>query len=225
MNRQRTLSPPAAEVLHVDGGEPISSESIAAVQSFCNRLEDRLGPGPAVIRVSGVPDPSWARDLSVGLVSKWERAVRRLERAPLPTVAIASGDCSGTALDVLLTADIRIAVRGTRLIPVTYAEATWPGMVLYRLARHADLGAVRRAALLGSPLDAVVAAEAGLVDEVVDDPDRALETVAALAAGLAGRELAIRRQLLLDAGHTRFEDALGAHLAACDRALRRASRA
>jgi isomerase DpgB len=45
--------------------------------------------------------------------------------------------------------------------------------------------------------------------------------VVALTAGVAGEELAIRRQLLLDAGHTRFEDALGSHLAACDRALRR----
>lgn len=221
MDRQTTLSPSVVEALYVDGGKPVSPESIAAVQDFCHRIEDRPGPGLAVIRVGGVPDAAWARDLSVGLVSKWERALRRLERAPLPTVVIASGDCSGIALDVLLTADVRIAVRGTRLIPVAHAHATWPGMVLYRLARHADVGPVRRAALLGTPLDAVAAAEAGLVDEVVDDPDGALDAVAALAVGLAGRELAIRRQLLLDAGHTRFEDALGSHLAACDRALRR----
>jgi isomerase DpgB len=194
---------------------------IEAVRTFCNRIEDRLVTGLAVIHVSGVPDASWARDLSVGLVSRWERVLRRLERAPLATVAIASGDCSGTALDVLLTVDVRIAVRGTRLVPVAYDDATWPGMVLYRLARHAYVGPARRAALFGTPLDAVTAAQAGLVDEVVDDPDAALDAVVALTAGVAGEELAIRRQLLLDAGHTRFEDALGSHLAACDRALRR----
>ena len=33
----------------------------------------------------------------------------------------------------------------------------------------------------------------------------------------------LRRRLLLDAGYTSFEDALGAHLAACDRALRLAA--
>jgi len=38
-----------------------------------------------------------------------------------------------------------------------------------------------------------------------------------------GRELSIRRRLLLEAASTSFEDALGAHLAACDRALRRAA--
>ena len=37
-----------------------------------------------------------------------------------------------------------------------------------------------------------------------------------------GRELAIRRRLLLDATTTSYEDALGAHLAACDRAVRSA---
>jgi isomerase DpgB len=36
-----------------------------------------------------------------------------------------------------------------------------------------------------------------------------------------GAEMAIRRQLIFEAGSTTFEDALGAHLAAADRALRR----
>ncbi|KOG89867.1 enoyl-CoA hydratase, partial [Streptomyces varsoviensis] len=39
-------------------------------------------------------------------------------------------------------------------------------------------------------------------------------------SGLSGKDLAIRRQLLLDARTTSFEDALGPHLAACDRLLR-----
>ncbi|MCZ9336264.1 enoyl-CoA hydratase/isomerase family protein, partial [Streptomyces sp. TRM76130] len=48
--------------------------------------------------------------------------------------------------------------------------------------------------------------------------------VAGLAGGLSGKELAIRRQLLFDAANTAFEDALGPHLAACDRALRGTAR-
>ena len=169
-------------------------------------------------------DPAWARKLNVGLISKWERALRRFERVPVPTVGVASGDCSGIALDILLATDVRIALRGARLIPSMHGDATWPGMALYRLARHAASGPIRRAALLGRPLDAAEAARADLddlVDEVVDEPGPAVAAVAGLAAGVAGTELAIRRQLLLDARDTRFEDALGSHLAACDRALRR----
>jgi isomerase DpgB len=56
---------------------------------------------------------------------------------------------------------------------------------------------------------------------VVDEPGAAVAAIARQAAGITGTELAIRRQLFLDAGHTRFEDALGSHLAACDRTLRR----
>jgi isomerase DpgB len=41
-----------------------------------------------------------------------------------------------------------------------------------------------------------------------------------VASAAPGAELAIRRQLMLEAMTTTFEDALGTHLAACDRALR-----
>jgi len=208
-------------VLHVDGRQPVSAAAVEEILRLCDRAEDGELTGAAIVQVTGVPDPAWARELNVGLISKWERALRRLERAPVPTVAIASGDCSGIALDVLLATDVRVAVRGARLIPSRHGDATWPGMALYRLARHATGGPVRRAALLGGPIDAADAARAGLVDEVVDDADTAVQAIARLASGIAGTELAIRRQLLLDAGHTRFEDALGSHLAACDRALRR----
>jgi isomerase DpgB len=39
--------------------------------------------------------------------------------------------------------------------------------------------------------------------------------------GSAMSELAVRRRLLLEAPSATFEDALGAHLAACDRLMRR----
>jgi|SRR5882757_1224407 len=50
-----------------------------------------------------------------------------------------------------------------------------------------------------------------------------LEDLAAAAGLRSGREPAIRRQLMYDAATTSFEEALGAHLAACDRMLRQAS--
>jgi isomerase DpgB len=38
---------------------------------------------------------------------------------------------------------------------------------------------------------------------------------------IAGPELSVRRQLLNEATSSAYEDAIGAHLAACDRELRR----
>jgi isomerase DpgB len=207
--------------LRLDDGRPMSAASVDALQALCNRAEDDPGTGLVVIHVSGLPDGGWTRTVNVNLVSKWERAVRRLERLTVPTAAVVSGDCGGPALDVLLATDFRVATRDARLVVSVEGDATWPGMSLYRLARQAGPGPIRRAALLGAPIDATEAHALRLVDEVVDDPAAALAALAGLADGIAGKELAIRRQLVFDAGRTSFEDALGTHLAACDRALRR----
>ncbi|MEO3811633.1 enoyl-CoA-hydratase DpgB [Sphaerisporangium sp. B11E5] len=206
-------------VLRIDGAEPLSAASVEAVLALCDAAEDHHGPGVAALRVCGAPDASFPRELSVGLVSKWERAVRRLERLPMLTVAVASGDCGGAALDVLTAADVRVAVTGTRLLIASDGEAAWPGMALHRLAQQAGTAWTRKAVLLGAPIEAEEALALHLIDTVVDDPAATLAAFAGRA--YAGTELAIRRQLIVDAGTTTFEDALGAHLAACDRALRR----
>jgi isomerase DpgB len=209
--------------LRIDGRRPISAGSVEALLALCDRAEDEGGTGLTVVHVTGVPGDDWPGELNVGLVTKWERAVRRFERLPRCTVAVASGDCGGTALDVLLAAQFRIVSPGLRMRVPTDHDATWPGMALYRLARQATVGSIRRAALLGAPITADAALAVGLVDEVTDDVPAALAELAELAADTDGKELAIRRQLILDAARTSFEDALGSHLAACDRALRRSA--
>jgi isomerase DpgB len=74
--------------------------------------------------------------------------------------------------------------------------------------------------LFGLPIDALEALTLGIVDELADDAAAAVAAAAALVDGLSGKEVAIRRQLMFDATTTSFEDALGMHLGACDRALR-----
>jgi isomerase DpgB len=79
---------------------------------------------------------------------------------------------------------------------------------------------VRRLALFGVEIGAARAAGLGLVDEVGDDVVALAREALEILGGVPGRELAIRRRLLLDATTTSYEDALGSHLAACDRAVR-----
>ena len=212
-------------VLRIDGSRPISAATTEEVLRVCDRAEDRSGAGLLTAYVSGAPGEGWTAELSVGLLTKWERALRRLERLGLATVAVAMGNCGGTALDLLLATDFRIAVPGTRLVLPVDGQATWPSMSLYRLARQGGVRGVRRAALLGTPIEAAEAVALGLVDSVVDEPGAALAELAATAGAITGKELAIRRQLMLDADRTSFEEALGSHLAACDRALRQAAKA
>jgi len=146
--------------------------------------------------------------------------VRRLEHLPVVTLAVVDGVCRGPALDLLLVTDYRIAATGTRLRVPVVGRNTWPGMALYRLAHQLGPARARQAALFGTDLPAPRAAEWGLVDEVVEDIGASTERALARLSGVSGRELSIRRRLLAEATSTPFDDALGAHLAACDRALR-----
>jgi isomerase DpgB len=213
--------------LRVDGRHAPTEESLAALGSLCNRVEESDANTVVILQVSGVPGPGWSSDLTVALVSKWERALRRLERLPAATIAVADDDCGGPALDALLVADHRIMIAGAQLVLPVAAGATWPSMALYRLARQAAGAALaRHAVLFCTPIGAADAQTMGVIDDVAYNAARALERVmqVAAAAGAApGAEFAIRRQLMTEAMTTTFEDALGPHLAACDRALRMAS--
>jgi len=206
--------------LDVDGTQPPSAAAVDELDELCDLAEDIRKPGPVTVQVTGVPPADWSADLTVSLVSKWERVVRRFERLGRVTIATASGDCAGTALDLLLAADVRIAAPGTRLILSRIGTTTWPGMTVHRLTQQAGAAGIRRAVLLGHPIDAQRAHALNLIDEVTEDHATTLAGLVESAAAIDGSEMAIRRQLIFEAGSTTFEDALGAHLAAADRTLR-----
>lgn len=213
----------AATALQIDGGRPLTVDLVAEVEAFNERVEDGHA-SLVVIRVGGAPTDRGLDQITVNLVRQWERALRRLERLGAATVALAEGDVGGVAMEALLATDHRIATSNVRLLLPASSEAVWPGMLLYRLANQIGVAHVRRAVLFGAPVSAGAAFDLGLVDAVVPDAEAALACVANLTATYSGTELAIRRQLMLDATTTSFEDALGTHLAACDRALRREQR-
>jgi isomerase DpgB len=208
--------------LRIDGSKPLTTASVAAVEAVCAAAEsDKTAMLP--VHLSGAPSGAWTHGLDLALVTKWERSLRRLERLGVTTVAVASGDCGGAALDVLLATDYRIATPDVRLSLPVDGEATWPGMAIFRLAQQAGGTRMRRAILFGASIDSRESLDLGLIDELADDPARALVAMAEMVSTLSGRELAIRRQLMFDAATTSFEDALGPHLAACERALRRSA--
>lgn len=209
--------------LHIDGSTPLTKASVAAIEAACAAVEAGESPTMLVVYVTGTANPGWTRGLDTSVVTKWERALRRLERLGVLTVAVASGDCGGPALDALLATDYRIATPDLRLALSADGDALWPGMALFRLIQHGGGARLRRMILSGGQLDAYEGVNLGLVDEVTDDLDKAVQTVAELASPLSGPELAIRRQLMFDAATSSFEDALGRHLAACDRMLRRSA--
>jgi isomerase DpgB len=214
---------PQELLVRIDGRDPMSADTVAHLAAVCDQAEDGVGAVRVVAHVSGGPAGAPPPDVTVAIVNRWERVVRRFERLPAATIAVAEGDCGATALDVLLAADHRIATPTARLMLPVYSGATWPGMAVYRLARYgAHASAIRRAVLFGDPITASEALELRVIDTVTDDVTGALVDASRLTEGRVGAELAIRRQLLADAPAYGFDEALGAHLAACDRSLRRA---
>jgi len=206
--------------LDIAGTAALSGALIDEVSAICGKAEAAKG-GTVLLRLGGAAgDGGDLYDVTVQVVNRWERALRRLERLPAVTVAVVDGACHGPALDVLLTADYRIAAPDARLRIPSVGGGPWPGMVLHRLANQLGAGRARRIALFGAELPAVRAGDWGLLDEVVADTVARSRDVLDALAGTSGRELSVRRRLLLEAASTSFEDALGAHLAACDRALR-----
>jgi isomerase DpgB len=210
-------------VVRVDGRGALSAGLVSALGTVCDNAEDGGDHSTVILHVSGAPLEPADGHVTVAMVNKWERVLRRLERLPAATIAVASGECGGLALEALLATDYRIATASARLIMPVRDGATWPGMILYRLVRQAGAAAARRAVLFGEPIMAADAMAVRLIDELTMDTSGALTVAAELAEAVPGAELAIRRQLMQDASVVSFEDALGAHLAACDRVLRQAS--
>jgi isomerase DpgB len=212
--------------LAVDSGTPLSPPVVAWLAKIIDDAEDNPDE-VVVLNVGGDADAAAGEPfggVDVHLVSKWERALRRLEESPAVVIVTASGRCSGLALDVLLAGDHRI---GTADLQVSFAADSgliWPGMAIYRLANHVGVARARRLALFGATVSGEHAAQAGIVDEIVEDRaglDRAVKEAATLLGPFAGAELAIRRRLLMEATTAGFQESLGVHLAACDRVLRR----
>ncbi|GGM71049.1 enoyl-CoA-hydratase DpgB [Dactylosporangium sucinum] len=217
-------------VLAIDSSAELSTGLVASVTEACVRAESATPPAVLVVHTGGAGAPAaaaWPGGAQIHLVSKWEQALRRLERAPVAIVGVASGALAGPALEALLIADYRIATADLAIAMPAQAGSLWPGMALHRLAQQLGVAQARRLALFGAVVGAEQALRMGLVDEIVADDEAAAAAVdraAGLVDGLAGSELAIRRRLLMDATTTTFEDSLGAHLSACDRVLGRFER-
>ncbi|MFC9503535.1 enoyl-CoA-hydratase DpgB [Streptomyces sp. NPDC057002] len=191
------------------------------ITAFRERAEDERAAA-AVIEL-GPGHTHWPGSVDVHTVNKWERALRQWERLDAVTLVTASGACGGPAFDLLMTADIRIAAPDLRIALPTAARDFWPGMAVHRLTQRVGVSLARRLTLCMSGtgvLESYQALDLGVVDEITDALDDRVAKV--LAGSPSGVEARLLRSLILDAPRTSFEDALGTHLAACDRALRAA---
>jgi isomerase DpgB len=209
--------------LRIASAQKLSAPLIEAINRTCDQVEDGRGDVAVLVGLQGLApdaDEFWPYDVEISLVNRWERALRRLERLPAPTVAFVDGLCCGLAVEALLTTDYRVAGHYLRVRLAARAGASWPSMAVHRLANQLGLAFARPMVLFGAEMSIQQAVAAGIVDEIVDDLPAATGRILDRLAHQPGRELAVRRQLLLEAPATAYDDALGRHLAACERTRR-----
>jgi isomerase DpgB len=183
-------------------------------------LRDFIGAqasGVAVIdlRESG---PQCPKPADIADVNNWERALRLIERSPATTVALLAQQIGNYPLEVGLACDFRIAKPDTEVI-WRNDGAVWPSTVLFRLVQLIGPARTKRLTVLGEPINARAALACGLIDILTNDPVQEVDRLRATVTGLD--DLRVVRQLIAEATHTSYDEALGAHLAACDRYLRR----
>lgn len=209
-------------LMEIDVTRPLA-ELTAAVNAVCDDVEERSTRSVVVLRFDGAAgaDRAWPGAVGIQEVNRWERAVRRLERLAAAIVAVAKGPCGGPALDLLLAADFRIGGPDLVLVLPVNDGHFWPGMAVYRLVQHLGVARARQIVIWGMDIPVAKATELGLIDQVGEDLSEAVHTATVLMGRVSDQELAVRRQLLLEASAVAYDDALGLHLAACDRELRR----
>jgi len=202
----------------------ISNRLIDEINLACDQAQD-AGPGAvlAVRLAAGKKETSLFQaggHADVHLLSQWERALQRIEKLPIPTLAVLQGDCFGLMTEILLTTDFRIASADSRIGLARVGETLWPSMAIHRLVAQIGSAHARPAVLLGIDWSAAAALSVGLVNKVSHDVDACADAHMHFCTQAKVADLGIRRRLLLEATSTTHEQALGVHLAACDRALR-----
>lgn len=220
-NHGRTAYDPDVEVVALRGGVAELSEQLNAI---CDRVEaDGVRP---VLHLDGsdaaaLPLQWPEQDLTIRTVTRWERALRRLERVPAASVAVVTGEVGPAALEVLFCTDWRVSAADSIF---ALSAQPWPGAVLFRMARQLGHATTRRLMLFPAAVPATRAQELGFVDEVrggAVSEVLAAGASAAQAMAIDDADAAVLRQLHDEAATAQYDDAIGAHLAACDRVLRR----
>ncbi|WP_167517546.1 enoyl-CoA-hydratase DpgB [Micromonospora orduensis] len=209
----------------VASGQPATTELIAALTAACAEIETSGAQVALVLRIVGAPahladSPSWS---NIRSVNRWERLLRRIERLGVPVLAVADGVCTGPAAEALLVADHRVVAADFVFQLDGDDAAAWPSMAIHRLGQQLGVAAARPMVLFRTAVHAREAVAVGLVDEVAEDLAAAERAVLDGWYKSALTDVGIRRALLLESAWVSPEVALGAHLAACDRTLRRAA--
>lgn len=201
----------------------LSADAIAALNEICDQVEDAGYSSVLLIQPdsdnAGIPDSE--DNIDIHRIRSWEKLIRRIETLDALSIFAANSGINSVSMAGLLVSDYRIVSDHVNFSLADENQNIMPGMLLHRLAHQLGIAHSRQMILLGNPMGAETAKALGLIDEVsVNIPERITHLIESLEPNCLP-ELSMRRRLLYEASSTHYEDALGVHLAACDRLLRR----
>lgn len=195
-------------------------ELTARINKICQQAEEtqamlNINLTDCSLNIADLPNSIQIQD-----INRWEQAIRQVERLPGLVLAVACGSLNGPAFELFLAADYRIVRTNARFNLPNNQGQIWPGMMMHRLVHQIGMTRCRQLFLGIQNLTPDYALSIGLIDNISDDTE-IVSIVASRLSSISNKEFAIQRQLMLEALTTPFEEALGTHLAACDRELRR----
>lgn len=206
--------------INFTGSAAITSDMIEQLNQLCAQVENT----PAIDQVlfafaDGAAPAQGTESMDVGLLHKWEKALRRVENLNALLIATTDGECGLVALSIIAIADLRLGTPDSTFA-LRGKDITLPGMLIHRLTNQLAANWVRLLLVLGNTLCAEEALASGLLDRTSTQPAALAEDLAMGMNPHAFTDIRVRRKLMLEACHTSYEDTIGLSLSASDRTLR-----
>lgn len=217
--------PSKVKSFQLDGNAILSNSLINHLNSAIKSVNSASEENCIVFQITGTKDPdphAWpgtTPELNVHLISQWEQTLRQIELFNILTCATIEGNCNECGLQLLLATDVRI-IQKDATIQIN-DNGMWPGMAIHRLANQLGTSIGRRLVFFEKKITADEAFKIHLIDFIADDVDNERDKFLSSRATIKSSNIALRRSLLQEATSESFETALGSHLAACDRLLRK----
>lgn len=125
----------------------------------------------------------------------WQALLEAVDSCPAPVVAGVQGVALGGAVGVLACCDVVVAARHARLGFGEVKLGIVPAVISPFVVRRIGSAAARRLFVTGERVDAETALRIGLVTDVVDDLDSAVERVVEEILGAGPRAVRVAKRL------------------------------
>lgn len=150
------------------------------------------GAGRGFCAGRDIPGLQYENDLPSPQYRAYVRANHEMfddfEALEKPIIAAVNGVCAGGGVEMAISCDLRVAVRGARFVLPELNIGVIPASgVASRMIQMVGIGRVKELMMTAQPIDAVEAHRIGLVNRLADDADDLAAQTAELAATLAGR--------------------------------------